>query len=152
MIQNWLREAPRFRVDGEKGQFVLSPAPNKVSEESHCWFRDSPLHRSVRPEKAGSHVSVQNNRRTSVTTTRLCSSSCIFSIMYAQSVVKLRFLTSHPFFGDCVFNVSGLANTENTRILGHKNSERDSKTWITEPKSNRLVSCAHQACERSILL
>lgn len=55
------------------------------------------------------------------------------------------------FYDECIFPVSVLANSENNRILGHKNAKRDSKTGTTMGETNSQEFYALQRCGGTIL-
>lgn len=73
-----VERGPIFRPDDAKSQFLVLSAPKNVPKESRWRFRDFLLLHNKHPGKSSSHISIQDNKMTSDTTTYFCSTKCLF--------------------------------------------------------------------------
>lgn len=76
-----LKRGPSFQAGSANSLFLLLLINRKFNKESSFRFRDSLLDHSEHPEKAGSHVSVPDQKSKSVPTTISWSTSGLFSIV-----------------------------------------------------------------------
>lgn len=109
---------PSFQAGCSNRQFLFSQHPAQSLTRVSHGFRDSLLYHIDHPKNASSHVVLQDNISTSITTRRFWSSSYLLSIMYGEHTVQFRFLTSDHFLGKYVVYVSRFANTQNSLFLG----------------------------------
>lgn len=136
----------------KQAKILLPSAPKKVTEKSNCRHKDPVHHHTEQIENASSHVSVDDDNCTSVTSAALCSISCLSSIVYGQHAVSFRFLTSDSFCDECIFHISRLSNTYNTRTWGTK-TPREIKQHGLRGKIVTVWCAVHvQWCGRSILI
>lgn len=108
ILSRWCNQSIRTFAGSQQGQW------EGQIQVKGLW--NSLLQYVENPNTASSHVSVQNNQCTLVSTTRLCSKSSLFSIVYGPHVTQFLFFTPDHFPNTCVVYVSRSANTQNICI------------------------------------
>lgn len=112
-------------------------------------YRYSVLGHENNSEKDGSHLHVKYLKRTSVTTTGSYSRSLAFFQLGVDNVSSdYSFLRWIAYFDECLFHISGFANTQNP-LTWFRTPKGDSTTWINHPESKSLVCYALQWCGMS---